>query len=94
MRWTRTLMGVAASLASLATGAAMTDDSPTELERGRARLPRLESAGYAASGPSFYIWEEDSRQGRRWAAELARQSGSSIDGSGPGEPSGSDQPAS
>jgi len=43
-----------------------------EGERDRACLPRLEPSGYAAWGPSFYVWEEDPRQGRRWAAELSR----------------------
>ena len=33
---------------------------------------RLESAGTSASGPSFYVWEEDREQARRWAAELER----------------------
>ena len=93
MRWTRTLMGLAASLASFATGASISDDSPAEGEGGRAPVPRLESAGYAASGPSFYVWEEDSRQGRRWATELSRDSSSSIERSGSAEPSGSGQPA-
>jgi hypothetical protein len=93
MRWTRTLMGLAASLASFATGASISDDSPAEREAGRAPLPRLESAGYAASGPSFYIWEEDSRQARRWATELSRHSDSPIERSGSAEPTGSDQPA-
>jgi hypothetical protein len=93
MLWTRTLLGLAASLASFAAGASISDDSPAEGEAGRAPLPRLESAGYAASGPSFYVWEEDSRQGRRWATELSRQPRSSIEPSGSPEPSGSGQPA-
>jgi len=65
-------MSVAASLVGLATGTAIGDEAPGEGKRDGAASPRLESAGYAESGPSFYIWEEDSRQGRRWAAELAR----------------------
>jgi len=93
MGWTRTVLSVAASLVGLATGSPMTDEAPAEGERGSAPLPRVESAGYAASGPSFYIWEEDSGQGRRWAAELSRQSGASIEPGGSHEPSGSDQPA-
>jgi len=83
MRWTRGLVSVAASLASLSTGAATTDEIPAEGERGRAPTLRLETAGYTAWGPSFYVWEEDSRQGRQWAAELARGADSTIPGSLP-----------
>jgi len=72
MRWTRILMSVAASVMGLAAGAAIADETPGEGERDRARLHRVESAGYAASGPNFYVWEEDPLQGRRWAAELSR----------------------
>ena len=71
MRWTRALIGVVASLASFATSAATNDDAPSERERGRAAPLREETTGYAAWGPSFYVWEEDSRQGHQWAAELA-----------------------
>jgi len=71
MGWTRKLVSLAASLVGFATGPATTDEVSAEGKRDRAPLPRLESAGYATSGPSFYVWEEDSRQGRRWAAELS-----------------------
>ena len=87
MGWTRTLIGVAASLVGFATSPATNDESPAEAQRDRAMRPRLESEGWAASGPSFYVWEEDARQGRRWAADLAFRPG------GSGEPNGSDQPA-
>ena len=87
MRWTRSLVSVVASLASFSAGAATTDEIPAEDERGCAPTLRLETAGYAASGPSFYVWEEDSRQGRQWAAELARATDSSVGSGGPGEPS-------
>lgn len=63
-------MGLVASLASLGPGAAISDETSAEGERERPS--RLESAGFAASGPNFYLWEEDPRQGRRWAAELER----------------------
>jgi hypothetical protein len=63
-------MGLVASLASLGPGAAISDQTPAESERERPS--RLESRGFAASGPGFYVWEEDSKQGRRWAAELER----------------------
>ena len=71
MRWTRALIGVVASLASFATSAATNDDVPGERERGRTAPQREETTGYAEWGPSFYVWEEDSRQGQQWAAELA-----------------------
>lgn len=74
MRWTRVLIGVVASLASFATSAATSDDVPGERERERSAPKRLETTGYAAWGPSFYVWEEDSRQGRQWLAELTRAS--------------------
>ena len=93
MGWTRKLVSVTASLVGFATSPAIGDEAPGECKRDGTVSPRLESAGYAASGPSFYVWEEDSRQARRWAAELSRDPASSTDGSGPGEPSGSDQPA-
>ena len=72
MGWVRSLTIVPASLVGFAAGPAVTDEGSAERKRDRAPSPRLESAGYAASGPSFYVWEEDSRQGRRWAAELSR----------------------
>ena len=93
MGWTRTLMSVVASLVGVATGTAISDEALAEGKRDRAVRTRLESRGYAASGSSFYVWEEDPQQGRRWAAELSRPPGASGDGSGPGEPSGFDQPA-
>jgi hypothetical protein len=65
------LVGLAASLAGLAPGAAISDDAPAETERERA-ASRIESTGFAASGPGFYVWEEDPRQARRWAEELER----------------------
>ena len=70
MGWTRRLMGLVASLASLGPGAAISDEPPAEGERERPS--RLESGGFAASGPGFYLWEEDSKQGRRWEADLTR----------------------
>ena len=93
MRWTRSLVSVVASLASFSTGAAMTDETPAEAERGNAPTPRLETPGYSAWGPSFYVWEEDSQQGREWAAELAHGMGSSDGSARPGEPSVLDRPA-
>jgi hypothetical protein len=72
MRFARTLLGLVASLASLATGSASGDELPVESERGREPARRIESGGFAASGPSFYVWDEDPRQGRQWAAELGR----------------------
>jgi hypothetical protein len=70
MRFARILVSVVASLASFATGSASSDELPAERERDPAQ--RIESGGFAASGPSFYVWEEDLRQGRQWAAELER----------------------
>jgi hypothetical protein len=49
-------------------------------DRGRDPTQRIESGGFAASGPSFYVWDEDPRQGRDWAAELRR----SVDASDAG----------
>ena len=43
-----------------------------EDEGNRETASSLESAGTSASGPSFYVWEEDREQARRWAAELER----------------------
>ena len=63
MGWTRRLLGLAASLASLGPGAAISDETPAESERERAAASRLESAGFAASGPGFYVWEEDPEAG-------------------------------
>jgi len=93
MRWTRRLVSVVASLASFATGTAITDDTPAESERGGDPTQRHETAGYAVWGPSFYVWEEDTRQGRQWAAELAHGMDSSIGSGGPGEPRALDRPA-
>jgi len=93
MGWTRTLIGVAASLVGFAASPATSDESPAEAQRDRTARPRLEAEGWAASGPSFYVWEEDARQGRRWAAELSRHPDFPFQSSGSGEPSGSDQPA-
>jgi hypothetical protein len=78
MRWTRALVGVVASLASFATSATTNDDVPGESERGLTASQRLETTGYAASGPSFYVWEEDPRQGRQWRAELSLASRSAT----------------
>lgn len=91
MRFTRMLVGVAASLASFATGAATTDEVPVESERGREPTERVEATGYAASGPSFYVWDEDPRQGRQWAAELGRGGDPSSDGAGAGGAAGLDR---
>ena len=93
MRWTRALVSVVASLASFTTGAAMTDDTPAEGERGSAPTPRLERPGFAAWGPSFYVWEEDSQQGRQWAAELAHGTASSDESAVAREPGVLDRPA-
>jgi len=93
MRWTRSLVSVVASLASFSTGAATTDEIPAEGERGRASTQRLETQGYAVSGPSFYVWEEDFRQGCQWAAELAQATHSSIGSDGPAESGVLDRPA-
>ena len=93
MRWTRSLVSVVASLASFSAGAATTDEVPAEGERGRGPTPRLEATGYAVSGPSFYVWEEDSRQGREWAAELAQARDSSMGSDGPAESGVLDRPA-
>ena len=72
MRIARTLVSLVASLASFATGSASSDELPAERERGREPAQRIELGGFAASGPSFYVWDEDPRQGRQWAAELRR----------------------
>jgi hypothetical protein len=66
------LLGLAASLASLAPGAAIGKETPAESERERA-ASRLESTGFAASGPGFHVWEEDPREARGWAEELERR---------------------
>jgi hypothetical protein len=73
MGWARRLIGLATSLVGLAPGAAITSDLPAESERERA-ASRQEpvGSGFAASGPGFYVWDEDPRQGRRWAEELGR----------------------
>ena len=73
MGWTRRLVGLAASLAGLAAGTVIGgDDVKAEDEGNRETASSLESAGTSASGPSFYVWEEDREQARRWAAELER----------------------
>jgi hypothetical protein len=92
MGWTRTVIGVAASLVGFGTGPATSDETAAEAEGVRAAWPGLESEGFAASGPSFYVWDEDAGQVRRWAAELARPLAPSFQGTGSVEPGGSDQP--
>jgi len=74
MRFSRAWVSLVASLASFATGTVTTttDEVTVDGERGSEPTQRLESTGYAASGVSFYVWDEDARQGRAWAAELAR----------------------
>jgi hypothetical protein len=66
-------VGLAASLAGLAAGTVIGgDDVKAEDEQSRNTASSLESAGASASGPSFYVWDEDREQARRWAAELER----------------------
>jgi hypothetical protein len=72
MGWTRRLVGLAASLAGLAAGTVIGGDDVKAEDEGRETASSLESAGTSASGPSFYVWEEDREQARRWAAELER----------------------
>jgi hypothetical protein len=72
MRLTRRLVSVVASLASFTAGTASSEDISGESDRGRDPTPRIEVGGYVASGPSFYVWDEDPQQGRDWAAELRR----------------------
>jgi hypothetical protein len=91
MRWSRRLVGVLASLVSFSTGGVTNDEASVEGERGRAPTQRFERAGFAASGPKFYVWEEDSRQGRDWAAELALGARPASAGEAPREPAGLDR---
>jgi hypothetical protein len=93
MRWARSLLGVLASLISVSAGAATSSEAPAESERMRAPAQRLETAGYAAWGRSFYIWEEDPRQGREWAAELALREGSPLASTDLDPPVGPERPA-
>jgi len=73
MGWTRKLVGLAASLAGLAAGTAIGgDDAKVEDEQSRDTASSLESTGTSASGPSFYVWDEDREQAQRWAADLER----------------------
>jgi hypothetical protein len=65
-------VGLAASLAGLAAGTALGGDAKLEEERSQDTASGQESAGTSASGPSFYVWEEDPGQAQRWAKELAR----------------------
>jgi hypothetical protein len=41
-------------------------------ERDQEAASSLESPGSSAWGPSFYVWDEDPTEARRWAAELTR----------------------
>lgn len=74
MRRKRGWLGVMASLAGFLAGANASDEAASEAERGRAPAQRQgrEAAGLAASGPGFYVWDEDGVAARRWAAELAQ----------------------
>jgi hypothetical protein len=73
MSWLRTWLRVTASLAGLAAGAAIDGGAAAEEEQRDPEAPsNLESAGSSASGPSFYVWDEDPREARRWAADLSR----------------------
>ena len=73
MGWTRRLVGLAASLAGFYAGAAIGgDDARVEDEQSRDTASTLVSVGTSASGPGFYVWDENREQARRWAAELER----------------------
>ena len=72
MRFERAPARVVASRASFAKGSESGDERPAVRKRGRVPAQRIASGGFAASGPSFYVWDEDPRQGRQWAAELRR----------------------
>jgi hypothetical protein len=65
-------VSLAASLAGLAAGTAIGGDATVEDEQSRDTASSLESAGTSASGPCFYVWDEDREQARRWASELER----------------------
>jgi len=71
MRRKRGWLGLLASLTGLLAGAGTGDDVTLEAERDRAPTRSEEAQGLAASGPGFYVWDEDPAQARRWAAELA-----------------------
>jgi hypothetical protein len=64
---------MAASLFSFSTGAALIDEIPTEPGQNAETGAREEVAGFTAWGESFFVWDEDARYGRRWAAELAHE---------------------
>jgi hypothetical protein len=66
------LLRVTVALAGLAAGAAIGGGTGVDDERDQEAAAGLESTGTSASGPSFYVWDEDPVEARRWAAELAR----------------------
>jgi hypothetical protein len=72
MRIASTLVSLVASLASFATGASASDELPAEGERRREPARQIESGGFQASGPRFYVWDEDPRHARAWAEALRR----------------------
>jgi hypothetical protein len=92
MRCTRIVVALAASLLGAVAGAGIAEESPGERMRGRSPARHHEPAGYAARGPSFYVWEEDAREADRWAAELARAIRSPLGNVGADGPGGSSQP--
>jgi hypothetical protein len=61
-----------ASLMGLASGSAIGGSATEQDERDQEAASSLESSGASASGASFYVWDEDPREARRWAAELTR----------------------
>jgi hypothetical protein len=71
MGWTRTLLRVPASLAGFSAGGAVRAAEAAEEQRDRRSAPRRGRTGLAASGPGYFVWDEDPRHAVRWAAELA-----------------------
>jgi hypothetical protein len=90
MRWSRWIVSLTASLAGITAGAAPPEEAETNA--GREPATGLETSGFSASGPSFYVWEENARQGRRWAAELSHSVPRAPRRSGSDEPNVSQQP--
>jgi hypothetical protein len=65
------LWAAVAGFVSLLTGMPLSDAATAELDgRGREEAASP-SSGHRVEGELYYVWDEDSREAERWAAELA-----------------------